>query len=496
MIRSSSSFPASSPLSRTTTGGNTASTSATDYFGSSPIAPSPSELRRTVRQPVFESQLSGLLEEFASLASGDYKACYAFAKEYPKIWDFDKTLLLRDALDALKAGEEPHAKQCVQRAVMIQFCAGLSSREIKNWFDDLIRKKPKILNEFLQDCNDATANIKAKIPPSHTTTTERPSKQDADHVAALGSLSLRGGHFRNTVDARPDDEYPARTTKMHQSRSESVSFATGYQNTGGQGSFDHLPESAARTHRDAPYSSYRQSGYLQSPEEERFASPISRSTIRTHTDTPTGQEASSAYFGPSAPVAARGRVISGVPTIYDSDGRTVDELDIRYTIRSNSAGFFIIGRVFATPWHTALGAHGAQVMQKWVVKDCFGESILTHIQRMVVVKEGHGFSWCVPITTYQGKGVAKPGLNEGDRRAHAIIYMEGSSPRPTAAEKGMMNKRPIAVHAAANDQKLDTMSRINFGKVHTIEHNVKVMNVGRISHDDLDDFKHYWNQHR
>lgn len=80
MIRSSSSYPASSPLSRTTTGGNTASTSATDYFGSSPIGQSPSELRRTVRQSAFESQLSGLLEEFASLASGDYKACYAFAK--------------------------------------------------------------------------------------------------------------------------------------------------------------------------------------------------------------------------------------------------------------------------------------------------------------------------------------------------------------------------------------------------------------------------------
>jgi hypothetical protein len=495
MIRSSSSHPASSLFSPTTTGGNTVSTSGTDYFGSSPIAQSPSESRRTVRQ-AFESQLSGLLEEFARLESGEYKACYAFAKRYPEIWDCDEKLLLKDAFAALKASKEPHAKRCVQRAVMIQYCKGLSSSKIKNFFDDLIHKEANVLDEFLKDCNDATAKLKAKLPSSFTTTTERPSQQDADHVAGLGSLSLGGGQPRRTVDTRPDDEYPAPTIRIRPTTSGSVPSASRYHNAGGQGSVDHYPESAVRIHRDPPKPIYRQSGSLHSPEEERFSGPISRSTVRTHTDNPTGQEASSIYSRNAAPVPARGRVTSGVPTIFDSEGRTVDELDSRYAIRPNSAGYFIFGRVFATPWHTALGANKAQAMEKWVVKDCFGESILTHIQRMVVVKEGHGFSWCVPITTYQGKGVAKPGLNEEDRRAHAIVYIEGTSARPTAAEKGMMNKRPIAVHAAANDQKLDTMSRINFGKVHTIEHNVKVMNVGRISRDDLEDFKHYWNQHR
>jgi hypothetical protein len=472
------------------------SASTPDYFDSSPIAQSPAESRRTVRQSAFESQLSGLLEKFVSFESGNYQDCYAFAKRYPQIWDQDEKLLLKDAFNALKASNQSHAKRCVQRAVMIQYCAGLSSSKIKNYFDDLIHNKANILREFLKDCDDATAKIKAKLPSSNSTTAERPAQQDADHVAALDSLSLKDRNFRDTADARPDDRYPAATARMHQSTFDSVSFATGYQNRGGQGSFDHFPESAARTHRDAPNSLYRLSGYLQSPEEERFASPISRSTVRTHTDTPTGQEASNTYFRSPAPVAARGRVISGISTIYDSDGRTVDELDVRYSVRSNGPGFFIIGRVFATPWHTALGAHSAQAMQKWVVRGSFGESILSHIQRVVVVKEGHGFSWCVPITTYQGKGVAKRGLSDEDRRAHAIIYMEGTNIRPTAAERDMMDKESIAVHAAATDQKLDPMSRINFGKVHTIEHNVKVMNVGRISRDDLDDFKHYWNQHR
>jgi hypothetical protein len=113
-----------------------------------------------------------------------------------------------------------------------------------------------------------------------------------------------------------------------------------------------------------------------------------------------------------------------------------------------------------------------------------------------VVKEGHGFSWCVFINTYQGRGVAKSGLSKTDRLAHAIIYMSGSDAKQAAAEKDMMEKAPLAVSAAAADQKLDIMSRINFGKVHTIEHNVKVMDVGRISREDMKDFRDYWNEHR
>ena len=115
---------------------------------------------------------------------------------------------------------------------------------------------------------------------------------------------------------------------------------------------------------------------------------------------------------------------------------------------------------------------------------------------MIVVKEGHGFSWCVPITTYAGRGVAKPGLSKIDRLAHAVIYMEGADARLTAADADMMDKNFIAVHPAAADQKLDEMSRINFSKVHKIEHNVKVMDVGKISRDAMRDFRDYWKEHR
>lgn len=44
-----------------------------------------------------------------------------------------------------------------------------------------------------------------------------------------------------------------------------------------------------------------------------------------------------------------------------------------------------------------------------------------------------------------------------------------------------MAKEPLEVDPARPDQKLDCMSRVNFGKVHTIEHNVKVLPVGKIT---------------
>ena len=55
-----------------------------------------------------------------------------------------------------------------------------------------------------------------------------------------------------------------------------------------------------------------------------------------------------------------------------------------------------------------------------------------------------------------------------------------------------MVKEPLEVepHDKTNS-RLDPMSRINFGKVYTVEHNVKVSPVGRITKDSLERFMEY-----
>lgn len=92
-----------------------------------------------------------------------------------------------------------------------------------------------------------------------------------------------------------------------------------------------------------------------------------------------------------------------------------------------------------------------------------------------------------PITTYGGKGVAKPGV---DSAKHAIVYMRGSVPSPKADEP-RMTKEPLEVEPARFNERLDEMSRLNFGKVYTVEHNVKVRNVGMISRTSMATFRGY-----
>ena len=183
---------------------------------------------------------------------------------------------------------------------------------------------------------------------------------------------------------------------------------------------------------------------------------------------------------------------SDAPTFLGPGGQP-EALDNRYHLRKDGAAFFTFGRVFAILWHSSTGIsihdrkRGAEVRT-----GRFGEHIHSHIQRMAVVKEDHGFCWCIPINTYNGQGVAKVGFSNRDILAHAIIYMKGS---PSQGAKGepKLSKKPIEVTPAATDQQLDSMSRIHFGKVHTVEHNVKIMNVGQVTKDSLQYFEGYWN---
>jgi hypothetical protein len=99
-----------------------------------------------------------------------------------------------------------------------------------------------------------------------------------------------------------------------------------------------------------------------------------------------------------------------------------------------------------------------------------------------------------PIHTYNGQGVTKPSLSESDRRAHAIVYMADTRPFCLPEEEKYLTKRPIAVDKASADQRLDPMSRVNFKKIYTIEHNMKVMNVGKATKDSLPAFLGYWRQ--
>jgi hypothetical protein len=85
-----------------------------------------------------------------------------------------------------------------------------------------------------------------------------------------------------------------------------------------------------------------------------------------------------------------------------------------------------------------------------------------------------------PILTYGGQGVNKRGVHASH---HAIIY---SGKKPIAfrgeKEKGLTMKA-INVTPDNPRHKLDDASRLNYAKTYTVEYNVKVWFIGKVSSD-------------
>ncbi|KAF2843245.1 hypothetical protein M501DRAFT_905314, partial [Patellaria atrata CBS 101060] len=113
----------------------------------------------------------------------------------------------------------------------------------------------------------------------------------------------------------------------------------------------------------------------------------------------------------------------------------------------------------------------------------FGEKFITKIRWFVVVREGNTYCSCLPIQTYSGKGVAKKSVI---KEHHAIIYtgksLPNDIPKPKelpGREEGPM-REPIRVKQNVKYEKMDPMSRVNFAKIYTVEHNVKVYDFGNV----------------
>jgi len=77
--------------------------------------------------------------------------------------------------------------------------------------------------------------------------------------------------------------------------------------------------------------------------------------------------------------------------------------------------------------------------------------------------------------TYGGQGTRKKGVHAED---HAVIY---TGQAPIFKDGEQISKRSIRMVPKSSRHKLDPASRINYAKVYTVEHNVKVYFVGEIA---------------
>lgn len=97
-----------------------------------------------------------------------------------------------------------------------------------------------------------------------------------------------------------------------------------------------------------------------------------------------------------------------------------------------------------------------------------------------------------PITTYGGQGVAKRGVIKSE---HGVIYSGKVPPeinddeRPGRGGEEPMCRTPIRIDPDEKGQKLDRMSRIDYGKTFTIHHNLKVRSFGKVNRDSEEALK-------
>lgn len=174
-------------------------------------------------------------------------------------------------------------------------------------------------------------------------------------------------------------------------------------------------------------------------------------------------------------------------------GKREETLDKSYKVRNHDyKKWFRVGRVFSTLWTDALGTasnvYDSQFMSTVSVIQ-YGERVYSTIRRFVVVKfdPEHRFCVCLPVTTYDGRGIDKRGIRLND---HGQIYSGNRVPNPING----LEKEPLRVKLASGARELDRRSYINYGRPYTVQTNVKVKDVGELDSASRRLLRKYYNE--
>ncbi|KAI8937916.1 hypothetical protein NX059_005599 [Plenodomus lindquistii] len=171
----------------------------------------------------------------------------------------------------------------------------------------------------------------------------------------------------------------------------------------------------------------------------------------------------------------------------------MEKLDPSFQILSPSK--FKRGFVFRVLWPELAGDSLQNIT---VPSTCHwkGEKIFCKIRWFVVVREGHYSSTCLSIQTYGGRGVPA----QKPKHHHAIMYTGPNAPSATPSELCVGEPglgAPIRVTPTKRYGSMDPFSRVNFVKVYTVEHNVKVESFGYVDRDEewklITQFNSHWN---
>lgn len=165
-------------------------------------------------------------------------------------------------------------------------------------------------------------------------------------------------------------------------------------------------------------------------------------------------------------------VIRGIPA-------NSEYLDGRYRVEPSMR--FEPGNVFKVMWSEPKGGTipgGGSRFSDTLLQDHMS-GVWTGFRRFIVIRNGEGHCSCVPILTYGKLGCLKNGVKP---HHHGIVFEKGQQPVRLPNEPALRFD-PICMEMNPGEH-ISEESRVNYSKLVTVEHNVKVLFVGRILYDD------------
>jgi hypothetical protein len=96
---------------------------------------------------------------------------------------------------------------------------------------------------------------------------------------------------------------------------------------------------------------------------------------------------------------------------------------------------------------------------------------------------------CRAIHTYENRGTTAPHARPRD---HVVIYTGEKQPDLVEGEsKVVLNRKPIRVTLDPKGQPLRPASRLSLSKLHTVEHDIPVSRLGKITPRDVEKIRQY-----
>ncbi|KAM3497490.1 hypothetical protein MY10362_009160 [Beauveria mimosiformis] len=171
------------------------------------------------------------------------------------------------------------------------------------------------------------------------------------------------------------------------------------------------------------------------------------------------------------------------------------ELDPRYRIEHSTR--FQPGEIFKVHWSEPQGSISEapkSSSKKEDLQNKFGTAFFVGFRRFIVVANDQGHCTCVPILTYGGKACKKSGVKP---EKHGIVYERGQKSKKLDGEPSL-GFSPVRVEMTEEGEKISRESRVNYSKLVTVEHNVKVFFIGHVYASDWqivgDAVNHCWNK--